>query len=106
MRTSLVQEPLGVWSSDAVIAIEAYPAPTRKVRNVSDRAEKLLEGYLKGDRPRGKAWKEDVRDAIVCALVALLHRRSPEQLISPDTSAEPSEGWIWLPKTTARIPER
>lgn len=105
-RAALVQKPLGVWSSDSVVAIEAYPAPTKRVKSVSASAEKLLKAYLKHNKPHGKAWTNDVRDAIVCALVAFLHRRYPEQLVSPDGDAEPTEGWIWLPKATAKIPER
>jgi predicted RNase H-like nuclease len=76
------------------------------VRSISALSEKLFETYLKQNKPHGKAWKNDVRDAILCALVALLYRQSREQLVAPDSSADLTEGWIWLPVATATIRPR
>jgi predicted nuclease with RNAse H fold len=106
IRSGVEERTPGIWSSDSVTAIEAYPSPSKKVKDVSASAERLLERYLKANMSRGTTWKNDSRDAIVCALVALLHREDPEQLIAPDRTAEPAEGWIWLPKKTAKIPGR
>jgi hypothetical protein len=98
-RAHLPPTALGVWGLDSTTAIETYPAAARADLEVARLSASLLADLLgRETKARSDAWQGDVRDAITCALVAMLHRHSPERLEAPGPKAEPTEGWIWLPK--------
>lgn len=93
----------GVWGRDGTVAIETYPAPAlRDDSEIRELTPPLLaDATGRESKPPSDPWRADVRDAIACALVALLHRRRPERLTAPGETADPTEGWIWL---TAPVP--
>ena len=101
-RAQLAAVGTGVWSAGTTTAIETYPAAA--VAGSDDDGVKLLTAELhktcvqRQKRPPSANWDKDVRDAITCAIVAMLHRREPERLEAPGPGADAAEGWIWLPK--------
>ncbi len=76
---------LGVFRSGPIIAIEAYPAPSKKSAVIKSRLKST-------EFPSG-----DEADAFVCALVAKVFRLERHLLFKPDRSIDIREGWIWLP---------
>jgi predicted nuclease with RNAse H fold len=103
-RAGLPPTSVGIWGSESVTAIEAYPAPIKKgIKHIKREAERLLKQYSAPARPMGKARKNDVTDAILCALVGWFHRMDRAQLEAPTSDADRAEGWIWVPKATATI---
>lgn len=101
-RTGLTARATGVWGGAGVMAIETYPSAVRD-RKLRAKRDMLVATSASGDgRARTVAWQHDVRDAITCALVAWLYRTDRGRLAPPTRSADPAEGWIWLPRTTAR----
>jgi hypothetical protein len=105
-RAKLAATGIGVWSAGSTTAIETYPAAAVAGSDDEDEDDgvKLLTAELRNmcmqrqKRPPGANWEGDVRDAITCAVVAMLHRREPERLEAPGPSADAAEGWIWLPR--------
>jgi len=99
-RAQLAPMTVGVWGHASTTVIETYPAAAVADFEVSQLSASLLADLLGEEKTaRNGAWRSDVRDAIICALIAMLHRYRPERLVGPGTEAEPAEGWIWLPKT-------
>jgi hypothetical protein len=103
-RAGLTRKSVGVWTSEATVAVETYPAPAVKDADIFRRTRELAESAP--PIRHGKAAQTDVRDAITCALVAWLHRRSPERLVAPHEAADLAEGWIWLPIVAAPVSDR
>lgn len=100
-RARLAPMGVGIWGLGSTTAIETYPAAAVADLDVARLSASLLADLLGQERkPRNDAWQGDVRDAITCALIAMLHRQRPERLEAPGPEAEPAEGWIWLPKAT------
>ncbi len=102
-RARLIPVASGVWGREFTVAIETYPAAA--VRDVEvARLTTELFGELIGreSQQRSDAWQADIRDAITCALVALLHRCRPERLEAPGEAADATEGWIWLPAASTK----
>ena len=98
-RARLAPMGVGIWGLGSTTAIETYPAAAVADLEVARLSAALLADVLGQERkPRNDAWQGDVRDAIACALIAMLHRQRPERLEAPGPEAEPAEGWIWLPK--------
>jgi predicted nuclease with RNAse H fold len=76
----------GVWSDGfGNVAIETYPSLCRF------RAPDL---FASAD---GKEAHDDVRDAMVCAVVARTFSLSRSRLEPPEAEAPVTEGWIWSP---------
>ncbi|GAB4215625.1 MAG: hypothetical protein OHK0013_41370 [Sandaracinaceae bacterium] len=97
-RARLLPVAAGVWGRGSTVAIETYPAAAVRDVEVARLTSQLLADSIgRENKQRSSAWQADVRDAISCALVALLHRRQPERLVAPDEGADATEGWIWLP---------
>lgn len=93
----------GVWQTVGdgglrIDVIEAYPAMCKESLNGP-----VLPGPLKKqfDTITAKLAPAtgDERDALICALIAHLHRHERDKLHAP-TQAHylPEEGWIWFPK--------
>jgi len=77
----------GVWTDGGNFeAIESYPSVCRNHPDIL--------GLLK-DQPELN--HPDLRDALVCALVAYLFAASPEALVPPIEGTSINEGWIWVP---------
>lgn len=97
-RAQLLSVATGVWGRESTVAIETYPAAAVRDVEVARFTSQLLADLIGRERQqRSDAWQADIRDAISCALVALLHRRQPERLEAPGDGADATEGWIWLP---------
>lgn len=97
-RAQLAPASLGVWGLGRVTAIETYPAVALATAEFANQTAQVLTGLLKREtQNRSEAWRTDVRDAIACGLVAMLHRRQPQRLEAPSAEADSAEGWIWLP---------
>lgn len=84
----------GVWSDrERLRVIEAYPATcefSNSVKAITARAIAAQESPPKS---------RDVRDALLCAGVAVLFDERPNELIPPNPAEHPiEEGWIWAPK--------
>jgi len=100
-RARLAPAAVGVWSREATIALETYPAAARRDLEIAQLTTNLIDGLLAREAKRpNEAWEADVRDALSCALVAWLHRERREGLNAPGTNADAAEGWIWLPAVT------
>jgi hypothetical protein len=100
-RAKLARMAVGVWGLGSMTAIETYPAAAVADLEVARLSALLLADLLgKQRQARNDAWQADVRDAITCALIAMLHRRRPDRLAAPGPEAEPAEGWIRLPKAS------
>jgi hypothetical protein len=89
---------IGVWADDATTAIETYPAAAVAAVEVARLTAQLHVDLLQRQKQPRSASQSDVRDAITCAIVAMLHRCRPEALQAPEPSADVAEGWIWLPR--------
>jgi hypothetical protein len=97
-RARLLPVTAGVWGRESTVAIETYPAAAVRDVEVARLTSQLLADQIgREKKQRSDAWQSDVRDAISCALVALLHRSQPERLEAPADGADATEGWIWLP---------
>jgi hypothetical protein len=46
--------------------------------------------------------QEDIRDALVCAVVAHLYANMPAAMEHPTPDAPRAEGWIWRPTPAAK----
>ncbi len=98
-RAELAPAGVGVWANGASTAIETYPAAAVANVELARLTAQLHADVLEREaQSRSASWQTDVRDAITCAAVALLHRGQLERLEAPGASAEMAEGWIWLPK--------
>ena len=99
-RARLLPVATGVWGRESTVAIETYPAAAVRDVEVGTLTSQLLADLIgRENQQRSIAWQADIRDAISCALVALLHRNQPQRLEAPDEGADATEGWIWLPAT-------
>lgn len=99
-RAQLEPTSVGVWGLGSTTAIETYPGAAVADLELARLSAHLLADVLEQEtQARSNAWQGDVRDAITCALVAMLHRRRPGRLEPPGPNAERAEGWIWLPKS-------
>jgi hypothetical protein len=95
-RAQVTATGTGVWRAENITALETYPAAAKRNGALEERRAQLCEALRDGGH--SNAWSRDVNDAVMCALVAWLHRRHPEFLEAPGTDADLSEGWIWLPR--------
>jgi len=87
-RFAPIQHKIGVWSDgDGLRMIETYPAAFR--RRFSNGQVPIVDGVTGHD---------DIHDASLCAWVASLFMRSPNELEGPTDDAPSDEGWIWLPQ--------
>lgn len=78
----------GVWTDgDKLRVIEVYPSPCK----TSATFARLRERY-----PR--LGKDDLDDAVTCALVASLYENERAALFEPPQGTSTNEGWIWFPK--------
>lgn len=103
-RARLLPAGTGVWGRDSTVAIETYPAAAVRDVEVARLTSQLLADLIgRENKQRSDAWQADIRDAISCALVALLHRSQPERLEAPDEGADATEGWIWLPAAVTGV---
>jgi hypothetical protein len=81
-------ESCGVWTDGSGFrAIEAYPSAAKKSRAFMSR----LEGAA-------NLGHEDLDDARICALLALLFEQEPGVLVGPPAGIPDREGWIWFPE--------
>jgi predicted nuclease with RNAse H fold len=92
-------DPVGIWTSGNVTAIEVYPATckvtdTKGYVSLGSAALKEMFAQVQGE----KLPTVDEQDAVYCALVAYLFATKREQLVSPTSDIPISEGWIWYPK--------
>lgn len=95
---------VGVWRADHgetnTTIIETYPAPCEN----SETFQKCFRSIDESDKFReqvdgkGKAFRNDVRDDLRCALVAWLYSEKPQSLKKPGPGVVPEEGWIWVPE--------
>lgn len=95
----------GVWLAEGagglrIHVVEAYPAMCKTSKDGP-----LRPGILKilYDRVREEHTPAtgDENDALICALIAHLHRCEPGSLHAPISNSRyflPEEGWIWFPK--------
>lgn len=80
-------ESCGVWTDgNHLTAIEAYPAACKNSQTIKS---------LRKHPPLGR---EDMEDALTCALVAYLFGTNRELLASPPEGTPEIEGWIWVPQ--------
>jgi hypothetical protein len=94
----------GVWGRESTVAIETYPAAAVRDVEVARLMSQLLADVIgRENRQRSDAWRADVRDAISCALVALLHRSQPGRLEAPPEGADATERWTWLPAAVTGV---
>jgi len=98
VRSGLPLASSGVWSDGTWTAIEAYPSPTRTSRCLTPGFTRLREEAWR--RPtHSKNARQDLDDAVWCALVAAWWALSPQTFANPpDDPTTRQEGWIWLPK--------
>ena len=92
----------GVWQSDNITAIEAYPSPCaqsaiidklQKNAGLDWRINEIGEEQLVDHRLP----TQDHIDAFTCALIAKLFVEQPEVLRFPDELTPHKEGWVFLP---------
>jgi hypothetical protein len=89
----------GTWSTGAITAIETYPAAALADPEVARLTNGLVRELTKGANAcKGAPWWSDVRDALACSVVAMLHRLDQGKLEPPGVQGDKAEGWIWLPK--------
>ncbi len=95
---------VGVWKADHdetdLTIIETYPAPCKS----SDKFQALFRSIDESHEfreqldGRGGAFRDDVRDALRCAIIAWLYSEKLQSLKEPGSGIVPEEGWIWVPK--------
>jgi hypothetical protein len=98
----------GVWTGPdtgdlKIRVIEAYPAMSKQREGRRGPVE-LRPGPVKTDVERllksAPSTSPDQKDALICALIARMHARSPQDLYAPTGDHFlPEEGWIWFPKS-------
>lgn len=95
------REQLGVWtlreSGVQVDLIETYPAPYTRLKAGRD---EQLDGLTAAliTTLHGAARRQDTADACFCAWLAARFALAREDLLPPNDSTPPDEGWIWLPR--------
>lgn len=94
----------GVWKDYYITAIEAYPSACKNSQTVHDQLKSYhtdsstaLDRLPSVDLFVENVFHEDVRDSLVCALIAGLFIISPNKLLQPSEDISPLEGWIFAP---------
>ncbi len=91
---------VGVWkaneSEQTITVIETYPAPCKSSKVLGELFDSIEKSELFREQVEGK--REDVPDALRCALVAWLYAKKPDSLAAPHQDTHLEEGWIWVPK--------
>ncbi len=76
----------GVWTDGASLTvIEAYPASCKGSKSMRDLRHHAALG------------RDDIEDALTCALVAYLFETNRASLAAPFEETPKTEGWIWVP---------
>lgn len=95
---------VGVWKSSIeqgdLVAIETYPSACERstmFRDVFSTVEQA-DDFQRHISERGEAYRQDVRDALRCAVIAYLYAENPACLKPPASRTSPEEGWIWVPE--------
>ena len=97
----------GVWSREQFTAIEAYPSACKKSQLIHSllqafrekaEIEALPHKLPEIDSFQEAIFHEDVRDSLVCALIAYLFNQKPQTLIQPMLETSSQEGWIFAPQ--------
>ncbi len=84
----------GAWTDGASLTvIESYPAACKG---------SALMQELRHHPPLGR---DDIEDALTCALVALLFATNRQALVAPPESTPEKEGWIWVPHDALNLSE-
>ena len=100
-RAGFQRQHKGIWSLDLgprlkAKAIETYPSPAKTAPLVKRVFSRLRRSALLEKLPARAI--PDSEDALICAIVAFLYDRPPQELEAPNNDPPPGEGWIWLPK--------
>lgn len=94
----------GVWEyrqeDTNIIVIETYPSPCEKSATFRRLFYSVEQAgpFQNQTATRGKAHRDDVRDALRCAVIAWLYAEEARCLASPGPATCLSEGWIWIPQ--------
>jgi len=82
---SEAREP-GIWTDGGLLTvIEAYPASCKRSMT------------MRRLRHHPRLARDDLEDALTCAMVAFLFGNDREKLAAPAEGIPSSEGWIWVP---------
>lgn len=93
-------EPVGVWASGNVTALEVYPATCKPTdtKGYVCRGSEFVQSLFSNVQGAKELPTSDEQDAVYCALIAYLFATARERLVTPPADIPVSEGWIWYPK--------